>query len=47
MAIPVRLEILVQGKIQAKDISQVGMISAGHADIALDIYKDCTWPIWL
>ena len=37
-----RLEILIQGKIQAKDISQVGMISAGHADIVLDIYKDYT-----
>ena len=33
VAIPARLEILIQGKIQAKDISQVGMISAGRADI--------------
>ena len=47
VAIPARLEILIQGKIQAKDISQVGMISAGHVDIVLDIYKDYTWPIWL
>ena len=42
ISIPARLEILIQGKIQAKDISQVGMISAGHADIVLDIYKDYT-----
>ena len=42
VAIPARLEILIQGKIQAKDISQVGMISAGHVDIVLDIYKDYT-----
>ena len=31
-AIPARSEIVIQGKIQAKDISQVGMISASQAD---------------
>jgi hypothetical protein len=31
-AIPVRSEIVIEGKKQAKDISQVGMISASQAD---------------
>ena len=42
VAIPARLEILIQGKIQAKDISQVGMISASDAELVLDIYRDYT-----
>jgi hypothetical protein len=31
-AIPARSEMVIEGKIQAKDISQVGMISASPAD---------------
>ena len=33
VAIPARSEMVIEGKIQAKDISQVGMISASQADI--------------
>ena len=32
VAIPARSEMVIEGKIQAKDISQVGMISASQAD---------------
>ena len=32
VAIPARSEIIIEGKIQAKDVSQVGMISASQSD---------------
>ncbi len=32
VAIPARSEIVIEGNIQAKDISQVGMISASKTD---------------
>ena len=32
VVIPARTEIIIEGKIQAKDISQVGMISASQSD---------------
>ena len=40
VAIPARSEMVIEGKIQAKDISQVGMIYQLVRQIVLDIYKD-------